>query len=249
VISGGTVTGGVNKGAYMSSRALVLSAVAVMATAVGCAGSAAASSPAVTGTQLESALLPPTDFTQYYTLTIGKFSSGSHLRDEPAVDHVATMSCKNLLNLFPDDGFGATAYAGNSVAVTQPPAPVYGQSVFQFARASAVTALYTQAAAGYARCRSVTAPISSSPLVFETVHSVSKVLARGHQAFAVSMSETISKVPGRPDERITETVDLLVAAEGIDLFIVRRACLGSPPAAPALSDVIAKLIARVQALR
>jgi hypothetical protein len=159
------------------------------------------------------------------------------------------MSCKNLLSLFPGPGFGATAYAGDSVTVLQPPAPVYGQNVFQFARTNAATTLYTQAAAGYARCRSVTVRISSSPLVFETVHSVSKVLAGGQQAFAVSMSETISKIRGRPDERITETVDLLVAADGVDLFIVRRSCLESPPATPALSDLVVKLIARVQALR
>jgi hypothetical protein len=86
-------------------------------------------------------------------------------------------------------------------------------------------------------------------LVSETVHSVSKVLAGGRQALAVSMSDTISKVPDRPDERITEALDLLVAADGPDLFTVRRSCLGSPPATPALSDVIGKLIARVQALR
>ena len=235
----------------MSSRALVLSAVVVIATALGCAGPAAmASSPApvqVTGTQLESALLAPTEFSQY-TLVIRKFSSGSHLKHEPAVDHIATVSCKNLLLLFPGPGLGPTAYAGDYVAVTQPPVPTYAQSVFQFARSSAATALYSQASAGYARCRSVTVQISSSPLVSETVHSVSKVLAGGHQAFAASMSETISKIAGRPGERLNEMVDLVVATDGANLFTVSRTCSGSPPATPALSDVIEKLIARVRAL-
>jgi hypothetical protein len=153
----------------------------------------------------------------------------------------------------------ATAYAGDTFFVTpasQPFVLFYFRSVFQFARTSAAAVLYTQAAAGYARCRSVAVRISSSPaLVSETVHSVSKVLAGGHQAVAVSMSETFSKVPRGPDAPITETVDLLLAAGGVDLFTVARscqgsarACQGSPPAAPALSDVIVKLIASVQAL-
>lgn len=247
----------------MWSRALVLSVVVVIATAVGCTGRAAmGSSPApnqvagtqsspapvqVTGTQLESALLPPTEFSQY-TLLIRQFSSGSHLKHGPTVDHIATMSCKNLLLLFPGPGFGPTAYAGDYVAVTQPPLPTYAQSVFQFASGSAATALYSQAFAGYARCRSVTVQISSSPLVSETVRSVSKVLAGGHQAISASMSQTISKIAGRPGERITEMVDLLVVTDGADLFTVSRTCSGSPPATPALSDVIEKLIARVQAL-
>lgn len=236
----------------MSSRALVLSAVVVVATGLGCSGPVAmASSPApvqVTGTQLESALLPPTEFSPY-TFVIRKFSSGSHLKHEPPVDHIPTMSCKNLLLLLPGPGFGPTAYAGDDVAVTQPPVPTYAQFVLQFARTSAAIALYSQAYAGYARCRSVTVQISSSPLVRETVHSVSKVLAGGHQAFAASMSETISKIAGRPGERLNEMVDLVVATDGADLFTVSRTCSGSPPATPALSNVIEKLIARVQALR
>jgi len=235
----------------MSSRVLVLAAVTIMAATLGCSGPALAS-PApvqITGTRLESALLPPTDFAQYAEV-IRKFNSGSHLKDEPAVDHIATMSCKNLLSLFPGPGFGPTAYAGDTVADIQPPVPTYGQSVFQFDRTSAATALYTQAAAGYARCRSVTVRIAGSPEpVSETVHSVSKVLAGRHQAFAVSLSETVSKIPGRPDTRITATVDVLVAAKGADLFTVSRSCQGSPPATPALSDVIGELIASVQALR
>jgi hypothetical protein len=235
----------------MSSRVQVLAAVAVMTTALGCSGSALASSPApvqVTGTRLESALLPASDFAQH-TFTIRKFNSGSRLKDEPTLDHIATMSCTNLLRLFPGPGFGPTAYAGDNVVNIQPPVPDYAQSVYQFARISAATALYTQAAAGYARCRSVTVQVGRSPvLASETVHSVSKVLAGGHQAFAVSMSMTIYKVPGRPHARITATVDLLVAANGVDLFTVSRSCEGSPPATPALPDVIGKLIASVQAL-
>ena len=236
----------------MSLRVLIPAVVIAIAMAMGTVGLAMASSPApvqVTGAQLESALLPAADFGQH-AVAARKVSSGSHLTDKPAVDHIATMSCDKFLGASGAPRFGQTAYAGDVVFVLGLSSGLnYSQSVFQFARSSAAMALYDQIAAANARCRSVTVRVKSGPYsVSETIRSVSKVMAGGHQALAVRISVTIYQGPG-VNAPITSTDDVLYTADSVDLFVVSRTYAGSLPRSPAPAAVIVKLIASVQALR
>lgn len=235
----------------MSLRSLVPPVLIVIASALGAAGCTSASSPApvqVTGTRLESALLPATDFGQY-ALAGKMVSSGSRLTDRPAVDRIATMSCQDLLaSSASEPAFGQTAYARDTVAVISGPAgeATYAQDVLQFARPSAATAYYTQLAAGYARCVSVTVRSTvQHTSVSATVHSVSNVLAGGHQAVAIITSLTAYNPLGMHGS-VTNTSDLIVAADGVDVLSVASGHLGSLRLAP--TALIVKLIARVQAL-
>ncbi len=165
----------------------------------------------------------------------------------PAVDHIATMSCETLLGATSaNSAFGQTAYAGDTVTVTSGPdfLVTYRQFVIQFARPSAATAVYAQLAARYAGCVSFThrATVNHTP-VSETIHAVSNVLAGGHQAVAIVVSETAYLPTGHG---VTKTSDLIVAVDGADVLSIARVSLGSPQAPTAL---IVKLIASVEARR
>ena len=258
----------------MSLRSLVPPVLIVIASALGTAGctsassstppaaaspasSPPASSPAAlappvpgqfTGAQLESALLPATDFGQD-AAAASRFSSGRQLLDKPAVEQVATMSCETLLRAFgASSALGQTAYTGELVAFTSGPAVAmtYAQFVIQFARPSAAAALYTQLTATYARCVSFTArsTVVNHIQLSETVRSVSRMLAGGHQAVAIIVSET-AYVPGGEGRSVTKPSDLIITADGVDVLSVGRASPGSPQAPAAL---LVKLIASVKAL-
>lgn len=232
----------------MASRVPVLAVVIVIASAFGAVGCSSPPPVQVTGTQLESALLPATDFGQE-ARAIRKVSSGSHLTDKPAVDHIATMSCDTLLRPTSGvPGVGQTAYAKDTVLVFSATPLSYGQSVLQFASPSAATADYQQYAAANARCRSATLRTSVDHVsVSETIRSVSEVQVGGHQAVDISISETL-RVPGAPASA-TSTANTLVIADGVDVFSVARSYLESPPQSLALAAAVVKLIARIQALR
>ena len=250
----------------MSLRALVPPALILIAAALGAAACSSGSAPAspaspasssspaspaspasgqLTGTRLGSALLPAADFDQSAQAG-SQVSSGSQPMDKQATDHIATMSCVTLLGATSaNSAFGQTAYAGDTVTVTSGPAfgVTYRQFVLQFARPSAATAVYTQLTARYARCVSLTRRATVNHiLVSETIHAVSNVLAGGHQAVAIIVSETAYLPTGRG---ITKTSDLIVAVDGVDVLTIARVALGSPQAPTALA---VKLIARVQAL-
>jgi hypothetical protein len=233
------------------------SAVSVAAVAIAASGlmssPAAQAAPSrgvqLTGTQILSALLPPSYFPRGYKLLKSSvISSGSRLVVSPAKYNLATMSCRTFLVNFPNHGLGATATAGDVIAnrgVTQ----AYTQVVYQFASTGRAAAFYRAMYALYARCRSVRVTVSGSTFAL-TTQSLTRTRVGGHQTFYVD--DTI-RVSG-PNKNLNGTTvnHGVFTFAGTDLFSVDALGAGPPtppPTSPSRTAAVLRLIARVQAAR
>ena len=92
----------------------------------------------LTGTQLESVLLPESDFPAgFATPSTGPVSSGGSLTSGPASYNLATISCATFIQHFGTTGFGETAMVSGSAADV---GQAYDQFIYQFATAPQATA-------------------------------------------------------------------------------------------------------------
>jgi hypothetical protein len=161
----------------------------------------------LTGTQLESALLPESDFPAgFATPSTGPVTSGGSLTSGPATYNLATISCATFIQHLGTEGFGETAFASGSVSASN---EAYDQLIYQFATASAASGFLHGIQALDGRCGSFTATANGSSGRFSLLTAPGASVG-GHPALELRETGTLgsSKV----------ALDMLLCASGVDVF-------------------------------
>jgi hypothetical protein len=165
-----------------------------------------AASVQLTGTQLESVLLPASDFPGFATPTTGPITSGGSLTTGPATYNLATISCATFIEHLGTVGFGETAMVSSSVAA---PDQAYDQFIYQFGTASAASAFVAGVQSLAGRCGSFTATANGSSGKFSLQASPGTSVG-GHPTLQLLQTGTLgtSKL----------VLDTLLSASGVDVF-------------------------------
>jgi hypothetical protein len=189
----------------------------------------------LTGTDLESVLLPASDFPSGYTASSsGATTSGGSLTSGAAQYPLATISCSNFVQHLGSTGFGETGMASDSIAGSN---QAYDQAIYQFSTPAEASAFVAGISPLAVRCPSFTAPITSS-----TSTTMRMKAAPG------------DSVAGRPTVELRQTatangsaltLDTLFTASGVDVFVVSGVGFGAAaPADPAKETIIYSLMKR-----
>ena len=189
----------------------------------------------LTGTGLESVLLPASDFPAGYTASSsGATTSGGSLTTGAAQYPLATISCSDFVQHLGSTGFGETGMASDSIVGSN---QAYDQAIYQFSTAAEASAFVAGISPLAVRCPSFTAPITSS-----TNTTMRMKAAQG------------DSVAGRPAVELLQTatangsaltLDTLFTASGVDVFVVSGVGFGkAAPAVPAKETVIYNLMKR-----
>ena len=188
----------------------------------------------LTGTELESVLLPASDFPAGFSASSsGPVSSGGTLTTAAALYPLATVSCSNFVQHLGSTGFGETGMAADSIVGTH---QAYDQVIYQFASASSASAFVSGIQALAGRCASFTAPAGSGTATFSLKAAPGASVA-GRPAVELVQSGTVSGS--------AVTLDTLFSASGVDVFAASGVGLGAgAPAVPAKQTIIYNLMKR-----
>jgi hypothetical protein len=194
-----------------------------------------AASGQLTGTQLESVLLPATDFPAgFATPTSGPISSGGSLTSGPATYNLATMSCATFIQHLGAVGFGETAMVSGSVAAS---GQAYDELIYQFGTAPAASAFVSGVQALAGRCGSFTATANGSKGTF-SLRATPGPAVGGHPSVELLQTGTLgtSKL----------VLDTLLCASGVDVFAAAGVGVGgtAAPVQPAKDAVVYNLMKR-----
>jgi hypothetical protein len=194
----------------------------------------AAASGQLTGTDLESVLLPASDFPGGFAASsTGPTTSGGSLTSGPATYPLATVSCSDFVQHLGSTGFGETAMAADSVVGTD---QAYDQVIYQFSAASQASAFVAGIEPLAARCTSFTAPADDGTATFSLKAAPGDTLAG---LSTVELQQT-GKVSGS-----ALTLDTLFTASGVDVFAASGVGLGTgAPTVPAKETMIYNLMKR-----
>ena len=189
--------------------------IAVIACAIalslGMAGSALASpasshkakpAPQVTGTRLQSALLPASAFGDGFTV-VDRLNTGKRLLSTHASIKPSSLSCQTFEEYIFVGGFGDTAGATDGINNPNPnfadyPSLVLGgdQTVLQFKTTQAAASFYNAAYARYKQCSAFTESDPADSLQLElTTQSLSKTTINKNKAFQLIQYVDISSLP------------------------------------------------------
>jgi hypothetical protein len=228
-----------------ASSAAATAASASAATSATSAGASAA--PAVTmtplpaaagqltGTQLESVLLPESDFPAgFATPSTGPISSGGSLTSGPASYNLATISCATFVQHFGTTGFGETAMVSGSAADV---GQAYDQFIYQFATAPQATAFASGVQALAGRCRSFTATANGQAGTF-SLRAAAGPPVGGHPSVELLQSGTLGG--GKL------VLDTLLCASGVDVFAASGVGIGAnaAPTQVAKATIVYRLMQR-----
>jgi hypothetical protein len=194
-----------------------------------------AASGQLTGTQLETVLLPQSYFPAGFALSSsGAVSSGGSLSSSPAQYDLATISCATFVNHLGNTGFGETAMASNSfVGIRQ----AFDQVVYQFGSAVAASDFIAGIKSLAARCRSFTASDNGSTVHFSLSATPGPAVG-GHPSLRLLQTGTISGSS-------LVVLDTLLSASGVDVFAGAAVGLGAgAPASPAKETIVYNLMKR-----
>lgn len=235
----GTVTGCATKGIpykHPSSAASPSATAPTSAAAVPTASLSplAAAAGQLTGTDLESVLLPASFFPPGFTApSAGPVTSGGSLIAAAATNNLATMACSTFAERLGGTGFGETALAAVSLTgATQE----YGELVYQFGSAPAATAFVAGIRALAGRCGSFTVTSSGQTGSYSLKAADGAPLA-GHPT--LSLGETGSTAGTRL------IIATLFSASGVDVFAASAVGINAgPPAVPAAPTIIYNLMKR-----
>jgi hypothetical protein len=199
----------------------------------------AAASGQLTGTQLESVLLPESDFPAgFATPATGPISSGGSLTSGKATYELATISCATFIQHLGTTGFGETAMVSGSVASA---GQAYDQLVYQFAAAPEATAFVSGVQALTARCGSFKATANGENGTF-SLRSIPGSAVGGHPTLELLQTGTLgtSKL----------VLDTLFCASGVDVFAASGVGVGSTaaPALPTKESIVYNLMKRQAAV-
>jgi hypothetical protein len=194
-----------------------------------------AASGQLTGTQLESVLLPPTDFPAgYATPATGPITSGGSLTSGPATYNLATISCATFIQHLGTTGFGETAMVSGSVAAS---GQAFDQVIYQFGAASAASAFVNGVQSLAGRCGSFTATANGSKGTF-SLRATPGTAVGGHPTLELLQTGTLgtSKL----------VLDTLFCASGVDVFAAAGVGVGSAaaPAVPTKEAIVYNLMKR-----
>jgi hypothetical protein len=198
-------------------------AIAVMATAtalsLGMAGSALASplsakpkpAPQVTGSRLQSALLPASAFGDGFTVVNHK-NTGAKLLSTKALLKPSSLSCATFATLIFIGGYGNTAGAVDGVNNPDPNFADYpnivvagDQAVLQFKTTQAATSFYNQAYAKYKQCSAFTDTELGLQIELST-SSLSTTTINKNKAFQLIQYADIAALPVASDYQSTAFV-------------------------------------------
>jgi hypothetical protein len=193
-----------------------------------------AASGQLTGTQLETVLLPQSFFPAGFTLSSSSaVSSGSALTSAPAQYDLATVSCATFVNHFGSTGFGETALASVSAA-TQSQA--FDQVVYQFGSAAAASAFVTGIQSTAGRCGSFTATANGTTGTF-TLKAAPGPAVGGHPSVELTQAGVLN--------HSSLTIDTVLSASGVDVFAGAAVGLGvAAPSSLAPATIVYNLMKR-----
>jgi hypothetical protein len=188
----------------------------------------------LTGTQLQSVLLPASDFPAGFTASSsGPVTSGGSLTSGAAQYPLATVSCSDFVQHLGSTGFGETAMAADSVVGTN---QAFDQVIYQFASASAASAFVAGIPSLAGRCASFTAPASTGTATFSLKATPGDPVA-GLPTVELLQTGTVSGS--------AVTLDTLFSASGVDVFGASGVGLGAgAPTVPAKPAIIYNLMKR-----
>lgn len=210
--------------------------------------SMAKSAPQVTGTRLQSALLPASAFGDSFAVT-RRLNSGSQLRSTRVIVRPSGLSCATFENSIYVWGFGNTAGAADVVSNQNPtpfgdyPNVVLGaaQTVLQFKTTKAAASLYHQAYTKYKQCSAFTEPDpADNTNVKLTTLSLYRTTIDHHKAFRLIQLAIIDSLPALPFYENTAVV-----LAGANVYTILD--LGGT-SDPISATLLGNLIDRVQAL-
>ena len=223
---------------------LMASALAITVGTARAAGRApVAKAVQLTGSQLAADLLPAGNFPPGYRYDRSvSYDSGTRLETGQAKYHLASISCKTLANHFGDSGFGETAVATNSYSTlvdnsTAKSGAAFGQTVVQFASASAARSFWQGSRSVAVRC-----PGWGSAAAVGYIHVTERIVTvsiRGTHAFQADFSGSLASFG-------TLRLQSLVVLRGQDIIETDALGLGrSVPTSPSLRTLMTRLLARV----
>jgi hypothetical protein len=188
----------------------------------------------LTGTQLETALLPQSYFPAGFTLSSATaVNSGAALTSAPAKYDLATISCSTFLQHLGSAGFGETAMAANTFAA-QPQA--YDQLVYQFGSAGAASGFVAGIKALAGRCHTFTLTDNGATGTL-SLSAADGAQVGGHPSLELRQT---GKIGG---SSIALTMQL--SASGVDVFAGATVGVGaSEPTGLATSTIVYTLMKR-----
>jgi hypothetical protein len=195
-----------------------------------------AASGQLTGTQLETVLLPQASFPAGFSLSSGSaVNSGGSVTATPNAVSLATMSCADFVSKLGNTGFGESAMAGNSFTYDSG-SQAFDQVVYQFPSAAAASSFVTGVSSLAARCGSFTATANGQKGTF-SYKAAPAAPVGGHPALRLTQSGTIGGT--------SVTLSTLLTASGTDVFTIAAVGLGSPvPTNPATGTLAYDLMKR-----
>jgi hypothetical protein len=189
----------------------------------------------LTGTDLESVLLPASDFPTGYTASSsGATTSGGSLTSGAAQYPLATISCSDFVQHLGSTGFGETGMASDSIVGSN---QAYDQAIYQFSTAAEASAFVAGISPLAVRCPSFTAPITSS--------TSSTMRMKAAPGDSVAGQPTVELLQTATANGSALTLDTLFTASGVDVFVVSGVGFGkAAPADPAKETIIYSLMKR-----
>jgi hypothetical protein len=189
----------------------------------------------LTGTDLESVLLPASDFPTGYTASSsGATTSGGSLTSGAAQYPLATISCSDFVQHLGSTGFGETGMASDSIVGSN---QAYDQAIYQFSTAAEASAFVAGISPLAVRCPSFTAPITSS--------TSSTMRMKAAPGDSVAGQPTVELLQTATANGSALTLDTLFTASGVDVFVVSAVGFGkAAPADPAKETIIYSLMKR-----
>jgi hypothetical protein len=189
----------------------------------------------LTGTELESVLLPASDFPSGYTASSsGATTSGGSLTSGAAQYPLATIGCADFVQHLGSTGFGETGMASDSIAASN---QAYDQAIYQFSTPAEASAFVAGISPLAVRCPSFTAPITSSTSTTMRMKAAPGDSVAGRPTVALLQTATANGS--------ALTLDTLFTASGVDVFVVSGVGFGAAaPADPAKETIIYSLMKR-----
>ena len=195
----------------------------------------AAAAGQLTGTQLQTVLLPQSSFPAGFTLSpSSEVSSGSILSSAPPQYDLATVDCATFINHFGNPGFGETAMASSSAVARSEQA--FDQMVYQFGSPGAASAFVSGIQSLAGRCRSFTATDNGAKGTF-SLRATPGPAVGGHPSLELTQAGMLNGSP--------LTLDTLLSASGVDVFAGAAVGLGAgAPASLATETIVYDLMKR-----
>jgi hypothetical protein len=193
-----------------------------------------AASGQLTGTQLQTVLLPQSFFPAGFTLSqSAAVSSGGALTSAPAQYDLAKIGCATFVNHLGNTGFGETAMASASAVGQQ---QAFDQVVYQFRSAAAASAFVSGIESLARRCGSFTATDNGARGMF-SLKAAPGPSVGGHPSLELTQTGELNGS--------ALTLDTLLTASGVDVFAGAAAGLGSgAPAGLARETIVYNLMKR-----